>query len=179
MELADFSRQINSEVHDRIASGTDESPFSESVFTGIVLDYLSEIGMVDNPQVCQHDGRLRNATIRISGYSFSDDGDRLDLFVTVFRDQSEPASVPREELVDAAQQAARFYKAVTKGGYASQLDPSSEAFQLAAAIMERRKEIKGFVSRICGRAEALVVCQVHDRARFRWLGRSGSRRLFS
>lgn len=142
MELDEFARQLNSEVHDRIASGTDESPFSESVFTRIVLDYLAEIGMADNPEVCHHEGRLRNATIRISGYSFSEEGDRLDLFVAVFRDQASPESVPKDMLMDAAQQAARFYKAVAKGGYASQLDPSTETFQLATAIMEKRKDIQ-------------------------------------
>lgn len=138
MELNEFARQLNSEVHDRIASGTDSSPFSESVFTGIVLDYLSEIGMVDSPQVCHHEGRLRNATIRISGYSFSEEDDRLDLFVAVFRNQASPEPVPREILIDAAEQAARFYKAVSKGGYTSQLDPSTETFQLGTAIMEKR-----------------------------------------
>lgn len=142
MELDEFARQLNSEVHDRIASGTDVSPFSESVFTGIVLDYLAEIGMVDSPQVCHHEGRLRNATIRISGYSFAEEDDRLDLFVAVFRDQASPESVPKEVLMDAAQQAARFYKAVAKGGYTSQMDPSTETFQLGTAIMEKRRNLQ-------------------------------------
>lgn len=142
MELDEFARQLNSEVHDRITSGTDVSPFSESVFTGIVLDYLAEIGMVDSPQVCHHEGRLRNATIRISGYSFTEEDDRLDLFVAVFRDQASPEPVPKEVLMDAAQQAARFYKAVAKGGYTSQLDPSTESFQLGTAIMDKRRNLQ-------------------------------------
>jgi hypothetical protein len=44
--------------------------------------------------------------------------------------------------VDAAQQAARFFKAVTKGGYTSQLDPSTETFQLGTAIMEKRRNLQ-------------------------------------
>jgi putative MFS transporter len=36
-----------------------------------------------------------------------------------------------------------------------------------------------FVSKKCGWMEAREACQVHDRARFLWLGRFGSRTLFS
>lgn len=142
MELEEFARQLNSDVHDRIASGTDVSPFSESVFTGIVLEHLEEIGMVDSPQVCHHEGRLGSTTVKISGYSFSDEGDRLDLFVAVFRDQVIPENLLKDRLMEAAQQAARFYTAVAGGRYASQLDPSTETFPLAKAIMERRLDIR-------------------------------------
>ena len=142
VELIDFARQLNSEVHDRIATGSESNPFSESVYTDIVLEYLGEIGMVDDPHVCHHEGRVRNATVRISGYSFGEEDDRLDLFVTVFKDQPEPTAVPKEELLEAAQQAARFYKAITKAKYAKDIDPSSEAQQLANLIDERQKDLR-------------------------------------
>ena len=50
---------------------------------------------------------------------------------------------------------------------------------LGRSLERRRSQKKWFVSRICGRAVARVVCQVHDRARLRSLGRFESRRLFS
>ena len=143
MELNEFARQLNDEVRDRIESGTHISPFSESAFTSIVLEYLSEIGMVDSPQLCHHEGKHRNARVKISGYAFSDEGDRLDLFVSVFRDLPAPEAIAKEDLLDAAQQAARFYKAVANAGYANQLDPSTEAFQLARGVYERRGNLKG------------------------------------
>lgn len=142
MELSDFARQLNDDVHDRIENGTDISPFSESVFTSIVLEYLSEIGMVDSPQQCHHEGKHRNARIKISGYAFSDEGDRLDLFVSVFRDLPTPEPIPKDDLLDAAQQAVRFYKAVVNAAYANQLDPSAEVFQLAREIYDRRSKLK-------------------------------------
>ncbi|MBK3844299.1 LysR family transcriptional regulator, partial [Paraburkholderia aspalathi] len=51
---------------------------------------------------------------------------------------------------------------------------------LGIAFMTKWAAIeKGFVSKKCGLTGAREVCQVHDRARFLWLGTCGSHRLFS
>jgi len=111
LELQDFTRQLNGEVRDRVISGTGDSTFSEQIFTELVFEYLSEIGMVEEPELCYLDHRYKRSIIRLNGFSFSADGDELDLFVTLFLDLAEPVLISKDKLVEAGQQGAAVFMA--------------------------------------------------------------------
>ena len=85
MELIEFLGQIRTEVRDEISDRTVASgtayPYPELVFSEIVMKHMEDVGMTYEPQICHVDGKSGKANIRLSGYSISEDGDRLDLFV--------------------------------------------------------------------------------------------------
>lgn len=138
MDLNNFLDQIRSEVQTEIsermmASGANY-PYPELVFSEIVMKHMEDIGMTYEPQVCHLDNKVGNANIRLSGYSVSEDGDRLDLFVTVYRNSSEPQSVPDSETQQAAEYCLRFLKLSAEGKMTKTIDPSHDAYELAVNI---------------------------------------------
>jgi hypothetical protein len=83
MELIDFLRQTQAEVRERVNNPDSRSPYDELVFTEIVMQHMADIGMTFEPVICPHDGKFKNAIVRLSGYAISDDADQLDLFISL------------------------------------------------------------------------------------------------
>lgn len=138
MELIEFLGQIRAEVRDEIsdraaASGT-AYPYPELVFSEIVMKHMEDVGMTYEPQICHVDGKAGNANIRLSGYSISEDGDRLDLFVTVYLDSEELTPVPDSDTKQAAEYCFRFLKLSAEGKMAKTLDPAHDGHELAVHI---------------------------------------------
>lgn len=138
MELKEFLGQIRAEVQDEISERMTTSgtayPYPELVFSEIVMKHMEDVGMTYEPQVCHFDNKVGNANIRLSGYSVSEDGDRLDLFVAVYRNSDELQSVPDSETKQAAEHCFRFLKLSAEGKMAKTIDPSHEAHELAVHI---------------------------------------------
>jgi len=88
MELIEFFRQtqqeVKAEIDDRLASPGNSYPFPESVFSEIVMQHMSEIGMTFEPVVCHYTAKMGNANLRLSGYAVSDEADQIDLFVSIY-----------------------------------------------------------------------------------------------
>jgi len=138
MELTDFLSQIRAEVQDDIdermsVSGT-AYPFPDLVFTEIAMRHMEEIGMTYEPQVCHVDTRVNVGNIRLSGYSVSEDGERLDLFVTSYKNSESVQAVPDSEAKQAAEYCFRFLSQSAQGRMTKTLDPSTDAYELAVHI---------------------------------------------
>ncbi|WP_401738819.1 AIPR family protein [Stenotrophomonas pavanii] len=138
MELTDFLSQIRAEVQDDIdermsVSGT-AYPFPDLVFTEIAMRHMEEIGMTYEPQVCHVDTRVHVGNIRLSGYSVSEDGERLDLFVTSYKNSETVQAVPDSEAKQAAEYCFRFLSQSAQGRMSKSLDPSNDAYELAVHI---------------------------------------------
>lgn len=146
MELIEFLGQIRSEVQDEIsdrmvASGSTY-PYPELVFSEIVMKHMEDVGMTYEPQVCHLDSKVRNANIRLSGYSISEDGDRLDLFVTVYLNSDELKSIPDSETKQAAEHCFRFLKLSAEGKMAKTMDPSHDAHELSVHVERGYAELE-------------------------------------
>lgn len=125
-----FAEEIVSDVND----GLNEVPFSEEVFTRLVLERLEEVGHLVGTFPLFQQGRVRNAIYRIDGYSFDEERSRLELFTTIYREDLPPARVPQAEVTRAFERAIRFVNASIEG-LAAQLEPSnSDASDLARLI---------------------------------------------
>lgn len=145
-ELAGFARSVLTEVEDRIAAGNvDGGPYSENAFTGWVMDYLSEVGMVESPNICHYEGSWGRgqAKVMISGFAFSEDEDRLDIFSTIYNGSPDPVPVPKDEVVKAASRAAKFFEAACNGIQGS-LEPASAV----AALASRVQQCSGKIDRV-------------------------------
>lgn len=126
-----FAAQLAAEVKDGVSV---ETPFSESVFTRLVLEQLEEVGHLDGAFDLHQVGRLGSAAYRIDGFAFDEDRARLDLFTTLYTGETPPARVPAADVAQAFKRAFRFANACV-AGLASRLEPSNtEASDLARRI---------------------------------------------
>jgi len=142
-ELVAFVGDVQAEIEHRIASGNvDGGPYSENAFTGWVMEYLSESGMVESPIHLRHGGvwGRGKAKFMINGFAFSEEEDRLDIFTTIYFGSSEPVSVGRDDLIKAASRAARFFEASCNGVHSS-LEPAYPVTTLAARIQKCEEKI--------------------------------------
>lgn len=129
--LPDFLRETQSAVKSQMREG---ALYEELVFAGIVMEHMSEIGMTFEPVECHFEGTVGNAILRLSGYSISDEGDQLDLFVSLYAGVEEITPIPDSETKVAAERCLRFLTLCAEGKMAQKLDPSSDVRSLAETL---------------------------------------------
>lgn len=140
MDLKEFLKEtqtdVRAQVGERLGNSGTDYPYPELVFAEIVMQHMSEIGMTFEPVVCHYAAKISNANLRLTGYSVSDDGDQLDLFVSLYTGVDEITLIPDTETKTAASQCARFITECAKGTLARTIDQSHEAHALALTIQE-------------------------------------------
>ena len=77
--------------------------FRENAFTEIVVEYLSEIGMVENGEVCYCETRVGRGIGKVSGFGFNDDEDTLEVFTSVFLDSGVQGALPSDDIRKGAE----------------------------------------------------------------------------
>ncbi|MCW1777258.1 AIPR family protein [Pantoea ananatis] len=101
MNLPEFLRETQATVRSQMRDG---ALYEELVFSGIVMDHMSDIGMTFEPVECHFEGKVGNANLRLSGYSLSEESDQLDLFVSLYANVDVPTPVPDSETKTAVEQ---------------------------------------------------------------------------
>lgn len=145
MNLTEFLRETQATVRSQMRDG---ALYEELVFSGIVMDHMSDIGMTFEPVECHYEGKVGNANLRLSGYSLSEENDQLDLFVSLYANVNAPTPVPDSETKTAVEQCLRFLSLCAEGKMAPKLDPSSDVRSLAEtlqAIYDDLEQIRVFV----------------------------------
>ena len=134
--LEEFLRQTQTDVRSEVAARLQASeapyPHPELVFTEIVMAHMSDIGMTFETTTCHFSAKVGNAAVKLSGYAVSDDGDQLDLFVSLYAGVDEVTPVSETDIKTAADQCLRFLAKCAEGKLA--MDPSNEAYELAQTI---------------------------------------------
>ena len=140
MELVDFLRQtqaeVRSEIGDRLGTSGQPYPYPEIVFAEVVMQHMADVGMTFEPQVCHYAAKVGNANLRLSGWAMSEDGDQLDLFVSLYDGVDEVTPVSDTETKTAAEQCLRFLARCAQGRLASMMDESNDAYALTLTIQE-------------------------------------------
>jgi hypothetical protein len=145
MNLPEFLRETQAAVRSQIRDG---ALYEELVFSGIVMDHMSSIGMTFEPVECHFEGKVGAANLRLSGYALSDESDQLDLFVSLYASVDEPTPVPDAETKTAVEQCLRFLTLCAQGKMAPKLDPSSDVRSLAEtlqAIYDDLEQVRVYV----------------------------------
>ncbi|SDT08859.1 AIPR family protein [Bradyrhizobium canariense] len=135
-----FARKLASEVDEAIQSG-DGSIYSEEEFTRIVLERLGDEGAIENPTLLWQEGNFARAKYKITGYSIPDDEERLILVTTIHTGDVPPRALTRDEILNALQQAMKFYECSCKGLHAKIEPSNTDASELARHIYEAREQI--------------------------------------
>lgn len=131
MDLTEFLRETQASVRSQMREG---ALYEELVFAGVVMEHMAEIGMTSEPVECHFEGKVGNANLRLSGYSVSEDGDKLDLFVSLYANVDELTSIPDAETKIAVEQCLRFLTLCAEGKMATKLDPASDVRSLAETL---------------------------------------------
>lgn len=134
-DLTVFATALGDEVRDRALGTADGAAFTENAFVEVVAEHLAEIGMLDNPVVCFHQGRFGSGGVRLNGYAVPDDCERLDLLVAIFDGGPELHTVPSAEIGRVAGQAARAIQAAARGVH-DQMERASDAYAMMRRIAE-------------------------------------------
>ncbi len=135
VQLESFSNDLLQEVI--AASDADENgEFRINEFTRAAASYLIEAGEIDDIAVCYHKSR----GMQLNGYNVTQDEDCLDLFVTVFNQESSPPTVTKSQVETAFRQAEGALRKALAGHHNS-LEESSEVYDMFQRIYELRNQI--------------------------------------
>ena len=136
--LLKFAEDLISEVDESL---TSDAPFSQEVFTRLVLERLEEAGHLESTFPLYQEGRVKNAAYRIDGYAFDEERSRLDLFTTIYGGELPPSRLPSADVSRAIERALRFVNACVDG-LAGDLEPSNtDASDLARLIETQAAEL--------------------------------------
>jgi hypothetical protein len=138
MELLEFLRQTQSEVRreaaERLGAVDGPYPYTESMFTEVVMQHMSEVGMTFEPQACQFERKIGNAVLRLSGYAMSEEADQVDLFVSLYKNADELIELSDQDTKKAAEQCLRFFTECCRGKLAKHIDESEEVYPFVRKI---------------------------------------------
>jgi hypothetical protein len=130
-----FANELAADVSEAVASAAG-SPYEIEEFTRIVLERLAEEGTLENPILLMQEGTFGRGRYGISGYSLSDEEDRLVLFATLHSGALPPAEHGLPELRQAAEFAARFFTYSAQGLHKKIEPANTDASDLARKLFE-------------------------------------------
>lgn len=133
MNLDEFLEETKAEIAAQMNEG---SLFAELVFCEVVMQHLVDAGMTFEPVVCHFQRKVSNANLKVSGYALSEEGDQLDLFVSLYSGFESITPISDQDSKTAAQQCLRFLELCAAGSLVNKLDPSSDEYSLALTIRE-------------------------------------------
>lgn len=146
-DLAEFAQRIHAEVIDRshgqVESDSyegDAPDFKENVYTQVMLDYLTDYGVIDDAEVCYYQHRTSSGNVKVNGYFLDLEENRLSLFVSIYRHTAQLTSISRSELREAFEQAVRFFKLSTNGLHKN-MEPASPQFDMVQRIFNMKQTI--------------------------------------
>lgn len=135
--LHQFAEDFRQEVINHSEGADEESDlFREDTFTRLVVDYLVENGELDDGHVCFHSAR----GIKVNGYNLDQDEGRLDLFISIFTQNTPPSTVLKSEVEKAFRRLFNFYQKSTKN-YHGDIEEASDVFDLAQMISNAQNEL--------------------------------------
>lgn len=139
-DLQQFVRDLSGEIHARSGKAAGDANSVEDTFADLMLEYLSDAGVVENATVAKFEGRIGRGIGKVNGYAMSDEEDSLDLFIAVFLDTAEPTKLAPDEVRRAIEQAIRYGDAALKGLHTT-MTASSDAYPMTTRINEVKHQI--------------------------------------
>jgi len=135
LDLETFAENLRQEVLLEADLEGDEALVPEA-FTRLVLEQLEEAGEIEEGHACYH----RDRGLEVSGYGVDEDADILDLFATIYRGETSPTMVGKQDVESAFRRLQTFW-AKASDSYHHGLEDSSEVFDMALRIHDVRPRI--------------------------------------
>ncbi|MFE5430607.1 AIPR family protein [Peribacillus simplex] len=134
--LLEFAEDIQQQTIN-MAEFEGEESFREDQLTQLFIDYLCELGELDEGMVCSYRGR----GMQVNGFSYSVEMDKFYLFITGYFAFSPPTFVRKSEIDVAKKRAIKFLEKSLNGLYTS-MEEASPAFDIALQIYESKLTLK-------------------------------------
>lgn len=131
--IDNFASELALEVTEATVVG---SPYEVEEFTRIILERLAEEGVFENPILLIQEGVYGRGRYAISGYSISEDEDRLVLFGTLHTGAFPPSLVSNSELKHAVDLAERFLRYSSQGLHEKIEPANTDASDLARRLFD-------------------------------------------
>jgi hypothetical protein len=147
IELQKFLTSFQEEVK-AIFKTAEEGTTPEEVFTDLALSMLSDSGETENYRLC-YDEKVskRGVEHKINAYALSENYETLDLFITIYNETDKVQVVSKPDADKAIERLMKFFKNAAYKDYVSEVEDSSEIFDLAHTIANS-PEIKEFLTRV-------------------------------
>src|SRR5437870_11674314 len=104
LELDIFAENLKQEALLEADLEGEEALVPET-FTRLVLEQLEEAGEIEEGIVCYH----RDRGIEVSGYGVDEDAETLDLFATIYRGETPPGVVGKQDIETAFRRLQTFW----------------------------------------------------------------------
>ncbi|MDZ7961467.1 MAG: AIPR family protein [Aulosira sp. DedQUE10] len=141
IKLIQFAEDLRQEVINNSEAGQDSDntegdSFREDEFTRLMIEYLTDAGELDDGEVCYH----RNRGLKVNGYSFSQEFECLNLFISIFTQSVPPNTVPKQDVEQAFRRLINFFKKALNG-YHQSIEEALTVFDMALQINDLRTQL--------------------------------------
>ena len=125
----DFKEQLD------IATENDNCGWiAEDYFTLQMLEYLEDIGEAEGPVICP----FRAHGLQLNAYSFSEDYEKLILYVNVFYNEEELQNSSKTDIDTALKRCIQIYRKSVNDLYKS-FEKDNEVYEFARKIYEHKE----------------------------------------
>lgn len=147
IELQKFYTSLQEEVKALLIS-SEEGTTPEEVFTDLTLSMLSDSGETENYRL-RYDEKVskRGVEHKINAYALSENYETLDLFISIYNGTDKVEIVSKPDADKAIERLMKFFRNAAYKDYASEVEVSSEIFDLAHTIANA-PEVKEFLTRV-------------------------------
>lgn len=129
---------------------TDTSGWTtEDFLTNVMLEYLEDAGEVTDPVICP----FRRYGLQLNAYAISEDGDTVDIFVSIYSDADQPRSVSQTDIDAAIKRAIQLYHRAINDLYTA-FQKDNDTYEFAITLHQSKDIIKKV--RICALTNGLV-----------------------
>lgn len=125
---------------EEISMAKDSETFGwepQDFFTAVMLEYLEDAGEAESPVICP----FRGYGLQLNAYSFSEDFENVDLFVSIFNESDSLSSVSRNDIDAAIKRAIQLYRKAMNDLYTS-FEKDNDVYEFAISIHDHKNFIK-------------------------------------
>jgi len=134
--LQEFASDLYQQVI--IAKENDVNNFElEDFYTNIMLEYLEDIGEVEDTVICP----FRGHGLQMNGYSISEEFDSIDLYVSDFIESGELKTLSRSDIDACLKRAIQLYRKAINDLYES-FKKDTDTYGFASEIYNQKDKIR-------------------------------------
>jgi len=120
------------------ANTEESSDLLENVFTRLAAEVLNDVDEIEGIQICHHFNSVLHT--KLNGYFFNEDGDSVDLFVSLFKNSNEIQEIKKNEAFEIVNSAKKFFEISLKDLYTN-LEEASDEFDAALGIKNFKMDL--------------------------------------
>jgi hypothetical protein len=142
-KIAEFAEHYHASIIDEATASVDDESgvFKENIFTQHMIDYLSELGVINGAELCHFEKRTTKGNIKTNAYEYDEDTGAANLFIAIFNGGNGLASIAKAEINNAFDQCARLFDQAIEG-YHKKMEPASEQYDMMRTLYDNRQNIQ-------------------------------------